>query len=333
MQYTLLKHLPKAESVNYGSWLFRIGLLLLFLYFLFMQGWAGHLSLMKMQQFGLHVYTRYPLQFCLVLALVFLNWGLEITKWKELVSPRAKIGYWQATKGVLAGLGLAFVTPRGLGDYAGRVFMLSVKHSLRLMPAVWLGRVAQSVWTYLGGLLGLVYLLPLLPQAEMENMVFLFVAAAIALVLGVAASLIWRTQLVKYLKRLHRRVGVFLHVLLQYKTAQLLKVYAWAGLRYLVFSLQFFLLLSMALPDLPALSLWAVVGLIFLIKSLVPSFNFLNDLGVREFSALLVLEMLNEPTEVVVWASLLLWLINILLPSIAGCLVLLYHRIRFKQVL
>ena len=47
-----------------------------------------------------------------------------------------------------------------------------------------------------------------------------------------------------------------------------------------------------------------------------PTFNFLSDLGVREASALLFFERFAVAIEPVILASLLVWIINLLIPTL-----------------
>ena len=56
----------------------------------------------------------------------------------------------------------------------------------------------------------------------------------------------------------------------------------------------------------------------FLAKSVLPTFNFFNDLGVREFSAAIYFDALNIASGPVIMAGLILWLINIALPALVG---------------
>ena len=93
-------------------------------------------------------------------------------------------------------------------------------------------------------------------------------------------------------------------------------------LRYLVFSFQFVILLKMFLPKLNLMDIFSGTTWIFLIKSIVLSFNFLLDLGIRELSALQFFESYGV-SEVNILAGILsIWILNILFPSILGTVLL-----------
>ena len=61
---------------------------------------------------------------------------------------------------------------------------------------------------------------------------------------------------------------------------------------------------------------------IFLIKSIVPSFNFLADLGIRELSALQFFESYGAIELNILTATLSIWILNLLIPSILGTVLL-----------
>ncbi len=96
-------------------------------------------------------------------------------------------------------------------------------------------------------------------------------------------------------------------------------------LRYVIFTIQFTLVM-MALTTVPVFVIVAGVSWIFLAKSVLPGFNFLADLGIREFSAVFFFSALGHDTLPVVMASLLIWLINIAIPSLTGAVILLRQR-------
>ncbi|WP_414524079.1 hypothetical protein, partial [Umezakia ovalisporum] len=89
-------------------------------------------------------------------------------------------------------------------------------------------------------------------------------------------------------------------------------------LRFVVFSLQFafaLFLMGYALPLLPALG---AVWLIFLLKGGVPALSFMGDLGVREAATAQVFYWMGLDAGAAVVASLLVWLVNRVVPSLIG---------------
>ncbi|EMR00759.1 hypothetical protein ADICEAN_04122 [Cesiribacter andamanensis AMV16] len=263
----------------------------------------------------------------LALLLVPLNWLLEALKWQVLVRRIQAASLGSSCQAVLAGLSLGLLTPRSLGDYAGRLLVHGSQHKVRMLGVVLLNRLVQSLSTFLGGLLGILILIVTLGLWQSQELVWLLLPSLLGLLalLGLMGPLRQRLLL-----RLQQWVGEkwlrWLTPLTEYSVRELLLVNAWGLLRYGVFSFQFVCLLWWAGIVLPLGLLLAGVAATFLIKTLVPAFNLLSDLGVREFSALLIFSLLEQPQAEVVAASLLLWFLNICLPSLAGLGVVLQLR-------
>ncbi len=97
----------------------------------------------------------------------------------------------------------------------------------------------------------------------------------------------------------------------------------------LVYQLQFYFLVN-AFHPVGFVNGWAAVASILLAKSFVPiSFG---DLGVRESASVLLLGRLSVPQAAAFDASLLLFLINIMIPAIAGLYPILKNRSQIHQL-
>ena len=107
-------------------------------------------------------------------------------------------------------------------------------------------------------------------------------------------------------------------ILSGYAKKDIYRVFALSSIRYLVFAGQFTLLLYWLDLPLGLFEIFAGVTWILLAKSVIPAFNFLSDLGVREFSALYFFGLLGVAPAAVLTASLTIWLLNILIPTLVG---------------
>lgn len=287
---------------------------------------------LRRQQQGLFdLYTQWisawqmdNLLYCSILLLLTpLNWALEALKWQGLARKLVPIDFVDAFRGVLAGLSLGFATPNTLGDYAGRIGMLSHlpdgRNRMEGLGAVLLGRVAQLYVTLLTGCVGLFFFSEIYVSAYFWvhyaaiGVFTLLVVAGVVFIVGIhrvkmeAPSIAWR-----------RKVWEYLRVLTQYTPIDIVQVLLLSFLRYAVFSFQFILLLWIFHVNLPITSLLTAISLMFMAKSSIPAFHFLSDLGVREFSALYFFGFYHADPASVVAATLSLWLLNILLPALYG---------------
>jgi hypothetical protein len=257
----------------------------------------------RIQRLGASTLNKSWYLFIIILVLMPINWLIEAYKWKLLSAKLQSISLIQAMKGVLTGVTLGFVTPHAVGDYFGRILTTHHKERLRLIGAIFLGRISQMLTTGIFGMAGVYYLFGFQP-----TLIVIFSGLIIMLIL---------IFFVKN-KKVKKLVGRYMGIIAEYNLKQLLLLQFLSTVRYVVFSLQFCLLLYIVQPQLETQLIFAGVTWIFLAKSVLPSFNFLSDLGIREYSAVYFFEQYNVDVIPVIGASLLIWMINILLPTIAG---------------
>lgn len=300
------------------------------LYFIRLKIIQGHLSLDQIIFFGNDLWGHSK-RFLLLLPiiLVAVNWGLEARKWQILAAPIVSLTLLQATRAVLTGLSLAFITPRSIGDYAGRILECPVNTREALVGAVLLNRVSQSLVTYMAGLGGLLYLFmnhTLDNHAMWHWLSPLLLAATIGsgfmLVKGRFLLLKWGGGFATLKPLLN-----FLNIIGLYSSQEINRLVGLAFFRYCVFSFQFVLVLWLTGVFLPVQVLLTGVAVVFMLKSVIPAFSFLSDLGVREFSALLVFSVYAVPESQLILASLLVWCLNILIPTLIGGVNILRFRL------
>ena len=239
----------------------------------------------------------------LVVLLMPFNWFLEGLKWKIIANKIVSLSYWQSFKGVLSGLAVGFATPHGIGDYLGRIMTLKHRQRFFLVGGIMLGRFSQLGITLLFGMIGVNYL-------------FGYSIASYFLLSGLALMIIL-IFLFDKLKN-NKTVGRFIIMVADYSAKEIVSIFLLSMCRYFVFSLQFLIVLSAFLPKADFVLNTAGVTWIFLSKSILPSFNFLSDLGIREYSAIYFFENFQIEILPVLCASLFIWMVNILIPTILG---------------
>ncbi|QSE97178.1 lysylphosphatidylglycerol synthase domain-containing protein [Fulvivirga lutea] len=239
----------------------------------------------------------------LVIALMPLNWLLESLKWKILVNKVTPINLMDSLKGVLAGLTLSFATPHGIGDYFGRILTIQEKGREGLVSSLFISRSTQMIATAIFGLVGLDYLYGFWwPFAALVILIFAIVI--------VFSLLNWMSHFNVFAR--------YLSLVKSYSFSTLLKIQFLSMIRYLVFAMQFVIIIKALIPAINFSLAFAGSTYIFLAKSILPTFNFLSDLGIREYSAIYFFEKYSVEIIPIVNASLLLWLINILIPTLVG---------------
>ncbi|WP_461093388.1 lysylphosphatidylglycerol synthase domain-containing protein [Spirosoma gilvum] len=251
--------------------------------------------------------------------LMPINWGLEALKWHILLQRIERTSFWAAFQGVLAGVSLGFALPAQLGDTAGRILTL---HSTRRSVAIGASLVSGGMQFYVALVAGTVawayhlnavadrnthagqWLLGILMSLSIGGVVFGLVRQRLVLWLSTQPAL--------------KRWADYWNVAGLYSDREINLALAVAALRYLLFSVQFWLAMQAVGIQLPLGISASGIGLVFLVKTLTPAFNLLSDLGVREAAALWVFAPFGVPASVLLTATLLLWLANILIPVLVG---------------
>jgi hypothetical protein len=247
-----------------------------------------------------------------ILLLVPCNWFLEVSKWKGLTRKIHPLSTLEATQSVLAGITFGFLTPRAIGDYFGRMLTFHHRDKAQIILPLMVGRLAQLIPTVFFGFFGLYAFFSFSGLPEQ-----LIIYAAL-LLLSAIGFLYGFASLRSFIGRVIPFSRYFLKGSISNRTVS--QTIGISFLRYAVFTIQFVIAMMIFRVDAPAEILLLGIMWIFLAKSIVPSFSFLSDLGIREISAIIFFEALNVPIGPVVIASLFIWLLNIALPAIIGLL-------------
>lgn len=254
------------------------------------------------------------------LVLLPVNLALDGLVWRRLLHPIASsVPLPQLTRALLAGFTLGFVTPARTGELVGRALALPAADPWAVSLTVFVQRLVD---TMINVAVGTGVLAAALYTGWMSastgwwllligSGVFALLLAGLLAVPSVAARAVRR--LLPDRPALHQRVAV----LDAYERSAMLRTAGWAGLRYGVFCTQFVLLVY-AFPDPPALGwTFAAVALVFLVKFLVPSIT-LMDLGIREGAAVFFFGLAGVSQPAAFNAALLLFMITLVLPAVAG---------------
>jgi len=253
----------------------------------------------------------------LVVALSPVNWMTEALKWKILTAPIQEVTLFQAFYSVLSGLSFGFITPREIGGYFGRLLIFEDKNKPKVLLPLLISRLAQLIPTLILGAIGIYYFSGSVKfQLQYLHITgILLLLALLFLVIIVPMT----GMIIRFINnKLGRTVRQILLSVQEIRITNIIQVIGLSVFRYIVFGSQFLIVMIVFGVDGDLLLLIAGISWIFLAKSIIPSFSFLSDLGIREFSALIFFESFGINILPVLSASLSIWILNIALPSIAG---------------
>lgn len=254
----------------------------------------------------------------LITFLMPLNWMLESLKWKYLAQKVVDITYWEAFRSTLSGLAVGVALPAQLGDTIGRVTSLRSEKRLDTLGAAIVSNGIQFYVSMVGGSVSWLLFaatLPLSSSAKMSIQSLIILILTVGLAIGVFRSrlLNWSTTTPWVL-----RIKGYLSVIATYTNRELVVALGIGSARYAVFLIQFVLALALFELPIPMAAMFGGVGLIFLVKTILPAINVIGDLGVRQLTALFVFESYHPADEKIIAVTFLIWLINVLGPILVG---------------
>lgn len=267
--------------------------------------------------------------FVLMVLLVPVNWALESLKWQKLIARIIPLSFREAMRGTLTGLAVGVAVPAQLGDTLGRVAALKSDRRLEAIGAALISNGIQFYVSVLAGAGGWLYLndqldIPSTARLIVNGLLFLIVFLGPA-VLPLRKQIdVWAPS-----RRVLIKIKEYLNVIGRYTPSELATGTGYGLLRYLVFLTQFVLALSLFHFQVSIWQLAACVTLIFLAKTLIPAINVLGDLGLREFTALVVFAPFKLPAEQIIAATFLIWILNVLGPILVG--IFLVWKYKWKK--
>lgn len=255
----------------------------------------------------------------MVFLLMPLNWGMELKKWRYLLVRHQILTYWQSVQSILLGILLSLLTPNRTGELAGRLLHVEKENRWQVFYINLICSFAQLSTTFFCGLLALIYWRTELQQLLQIDSKWILIASAIGLLL-LAYIYISSKRLLQLLRFLNHKLQAKAE-LMRFSLSDRLRLIFFSFLRYVVFALQFDILLMILNPTLAFIDATAMVALIYMLVAIVPT-AWISDLPIRTSIAYLILEQFGFSGLSGLMASVLLWLINLLVPALMGLSVL-----------
>ena len=253
--------------------------------------------------------------------LIPLNYGLEAKKWQILLSPLQNVGWLNSFKSILAGITISIFTPNRTGEVIGKVVYLDLHEKLKAALLNFSGSMAQMICTSLAGLWGTIIYLHYYTFKDLDLPAIQFIYA-IAVICTLLAFLIYFNQQKFFTwiskKKWAKKIHINFTNQQQFRSSLQVKVLALSILRYLVFSSQLVILLNFCGIQAATFQLLLLCTVFFLVMWFLPSFA-LTELGVRGSVAVMLFQNVSDNISGALLAVVLLWIINVALPALIGC--------------
>lgn len=254
----------------------------------------------------------------IVFLMMLLNWYLEAVKWKYLVKKIEVISLWRSIESVFCGLTWAIFTPNRIGEFGGRVFFLSPKRRILGIVAMGVGNIGQLVLKNIFGAISFcIFVYRFTPINSVLYMALCFVTLIFVLFFVVFYFNIKWLNGILLSMRFTRKYKKFYSILARYKKIELLKILLLCMARYMVFSMQYFIVFMWLIPNLKLIDVCMLVNILFFVQSFLPSIDLL-DIGTKSITSVFFFRFITTQNTAVVACTASIWLINLIIPAILG---------------
>lgn len=269
-------------------------------------------------------------KFWFVISLVFVNWGFEAKKWQVLLKTLQPVNFFTAYKSVLSGVALSINTPNRIGEYGGRILYVQDGKRIKAISLSIAGSISQLIITLIMGCCGLIYIIFYqtdshtivmgLPAFWLKALLFLSsFAAAITVLFYFRLS--WLIKLIEKIPAAAKYVQ-YISVIDNFNAKLLLRLLYLSLFRYVVFVIQYILLLQVLDISILWINGFWTISILFLVLAIVPSFA-IADLGIRGKFSTELLSFYSTNTVGIIGTTFGMWFINLFIPALAGSLLIL----------
>ena len=264
-----------------------------------------------------------------VFILMLFNWLIETWKWQMAVKKIQQIGLFKAFKAILSGVSFSTTTPNRMGEYAGRVLFLDDGNRLRSISMTIVCSMSQLIITILMGCIGLAMLMnkivgtTIIPANDNSLWVRIFLCGSITVLL-VMLLVYFRLSVFSRLAEKIPWLNKNLYLVKDLDDAEtglLLKLLLLSFTRFIIFCIQYYLMFSLFNVGINWWQCFFGLSVVFLILAVIPTFA-IADLGIRGEVTWRLMQLFTVNTLGVTLTITAIWFINLILPAIAGSILI-----------
>lgn len=284
------------------------------------------------QQIKVSLFGKQAWKAILVIFLMLVNWSFEALKWKILIHHIQKISFFRAFRAILSGLSvsLAMNTPNGSGEYVGRILYVEEGNRIRAITLTFVGSMSQLIVTMLLGTIGLFVISSYFYSATKQIFVLslpvvnTITYCSIAITIALLSVYFKISLLIRLLEKIPfvAKYSFFIQKLEEFTLRELMKVLLISFLRYMVFVVQYLLLLQVFKVDIIWWNAFWLITVMFLVLAVIPTIA-LAELGVRGKISIFLFGVFSANTIGILLTATTIWLINLVVPALAGSLFIL----------
>lgn len=265
--------------------------------------------------------------FLLCLLLIPINWGIEAYKWKLITAPIQWISYKTATKSVYAGVCLGNLAPGRATEFLAKIIFFKIENRPKITVLHFVGGMFQLSITIICGFLALIKMLNHF-GADSAWMTYTTSTIGIVLLILLIICIAKINTLLNFISKKISKESQVEDFNYKFTPTALIKLFGFSALRYSVFFMQFSLLIFLFHRNI-SIAIFPEIALYFLITTTIPMISVL-EAAIRAAVALVVFKDSGIDNSALALSSLLIWIVNIIVPSIFGYVILLRQNFNFK---
>ncbi|MEP6646796.1 MAG: lysylphosphatidylglycerol synthase domain-containing protein [Saprospiraceae bacterium] len=245
------------------------------------------------------------------------NWLLESVKWRSLLCIHFRCSFVQVLKAVMGGVALSIFTPNRIGEYGGRLMFMPVEAKWPVVISTLAGSFSQNLIAFTAGVLSCIVLFEGFILLKIMGLIFIGMAFYFFFNMSKVILRIstWRTH------SIFTKIVLNLRYVEAYTPNVLIKVLCIALLRYLIYTIQYVLILHAFEPDIQPVHLLLGISAIYLFQTLIPLPPG-ADVMARANLGLILWSGTGMSELSISLASLMIWVINLLIPALIGSFII-----------
>ncbi len=268
---------------------------------------------------------NYPFLIFVVILMPF-NWLIEAFKWKYALRKLHTLSVFKSFQSVMSGVSIGLFTPNRIGEFGGRIMYLPPQKRAEGSVLSMISSYSQFFTTLLFGIPAFLIFLSVVGNSQRLSYTSMVLAIMLALFLMVVyfnlkwvyCLLVKIPFLLKYKKKLSP--------LLEFPRKKLLHLLLLSMLRYVVFLLQFYFICRFFALQIDFHLVVLAVANLYFFMAMLPMFT-IGEPGLRAGLTAMFFSSFTLQIAGVISASVLLWLINVLLVSLLGAAFLMNQKL------
>ncbi len=265
----------------------------------------------------------------ITLLLMPLNWGIECFKWKIITTQVEPISFKTAIKSVFTGICLGNIAPGRAMEFVAKIYFFKSENKPSITILHFINGMFQMLITVTAGICAIAYTFNSNTNNQSSLLFYIIIFGGVILISIFCLAIFnigYIQNKLKFIKWFKLKEDA---KSLSFNKTIIISLLSLSIVRYTIFTMQFYLLYSSFSASIPFFTSVAGIAGYFMLTSIIPMISVIEP-AIRAAIALFVFNSTPENSFSIIISSTLLWIINVVLPSGIGYLIILKEKINFK---